>query len=79
MRSRNNQALSENEDNSTFVAFIKITIMTENKNKEKYIVYCFERPNLFHNEKKKDQRAMDFVVNVVIQNSDAQLMPLAEC
>lgn len=54
----NNQALSVNEDNSTFVAFIKITIMTENKNKE---------------------RGMDFVVNVVIQNSDAQLMPLAEC
>jgi len=54
----NNQALSVNEDNSTFVAFIKITIMTENKNKE---------------------RGMDFVVTVVIQNSDAQLMPLAEC
>jgi len=54
----NNQALSVNEDNSTFVAFIKITIMAENKNKE---------------------RGMDFVVTVVIQNSDAQLMPLAKC
>jgi len=53
MSLRNNQALSENEDNSTFVAFIKITIMAENKNKGKYIMYCFEKPNLFHDEKRK--------------------------
>lgn len=78
MSLRNNQALSENEDNSTFVAFIKITIMAENKNKGEYIVYCFET-KLVPWRKKKDQRGMDFVVNVVIQNSDAQLMPLAEC
>jgi hypothetical protein len=35
MSPRNNQVLSENEDNSSFVTFIKMTIMAGNKNKEK--------------------------------------------
>lgn len=41
MNPRNNQVLPENEDNSTFVTFIKMTIMADNKNKRNiiYIVY----------------------------------------
>jgi len=35
--------LSENEDNPTFVAFIKMTIMAYNKNKEDYYMLCTVR------------------------------------